>query len=235
MKSMKVSSPPGGCDLCQPPMPAKGNTGGCLHNGWGFVGVLKWHSSVGLGEHRMGNSSWMTHCYSFHWHGLYSTSTLLVIAASFSDWWFNFPPLLLFLHLLSSLFFFFSHFSTYTSAAYLLLRRPQAGDDLRFLEDGLAGELLQYCHDQQAGGSGPGRFLFPLSGDLSSRQWRWMEGMCFWSSFYHLLCIRRAAVMCCVVGGNGCCCLIMTDNLLLWWLCSKVKALMHMKVNGWTL
>lgn len=26
--------------------------------------------------------------------------------------------------------------------------------------------------------------------------------------------------------------LLMTDNLLLWWLCSNVKALMHMKVNG---
>lgn len=104
MKSMKVSSPPGRCDLCQPPMPAKGNTGGCLHNGWGFVGVLKWHSSVGLGEHRMGNSSWMTRCYSLPWHGLCSTSTLLAIAASFSDLWLNFPPLFFFLHLLSSLF-----------------------------------------------------------------------------------------------------------------------------------
>lgn len=169
---MKVSSSPGGCDLCQAPVPGKGNTGGCLHNGWGFVGVLKWHSSVVLGEHRMGNRLWMTHCYSIPWHGLYSTSTLLVIAASFSDLWFNFPPLFRFLHLLS-------HFSTHTSVVYLLLRRPQAGDDLRFLEDGLARELLQYCHDQQAGGSGQGRFLFPLSGDLCSRQWRLMEGMCF--------------------------------------------------------
>lgn len=39
----------------------------------------------------------------------------------------------------------------------LFLRRPQAGDDLRFLADGLAGELLQYCHDHQAGGSGKGK------------------------------------------------------------------------------
>lgn len=37
-----------------------------------------------------------------------------------------------------------------------LLRRPQAGDDLRLLEDGVAGELLQHRHDHQAGGSGQG-------------------------------------------------------------------------------
>lgn len=47
-----------------------------------------------------------------------------------------------------------------------LLRRTQAGDDLRLLEDGLAGELLQHRHDHQAGGGGPGRFP-PLSCDLS--------------------------------------------------------------------
>lgn len=50
-----------------------------------------------------------------------------------------------------------------------LLCRPQAGDDLRLLEDGLAGELLQYCHDHQAGGGGQGRFPFPLSCDLSKQ------------------------------------------------------------------
>lgn len=50
-----------------------------------------------------------------------------------------------------------------------LLRRTQAGDDLRLLEDGLAGELLQHRHDHQAGGGGPGRFP-PLSCDLSDRR-----------------------------------------------------------------
>ena len=161
MKSMKVSSSPGACDLCLPPVPGKGNTGACLHNGWGFVGVLKWHFSVVLGEHRAGNSSWMTHCYSVPWHGLHTASTLMVIAAIFSDLWLISPPsssssLFLSVHLLPS------HSSTYTSTVYLRLCRPQAGDDLRLLEDGLAGELLQYCHDHQAGGGGPGRFPFPF-------------------------------------------------------------------------
>lgn len=50
-----------------------------------------------------------------------------------------------------------------------LLRRTQAGDDLRLLEDGLAGELLQHRHDHQAGGGGPGRSP-PLSCDLSDRR-----------------------------------------------------------------
>lgn len=181
---MQVSSSPGGYDLCQPLVPGKGNTGACLHNGWGFVGVLKWHFSVVLGEHRAGNSSWMTHCYSIPWHGLHSASTLMVIAAIFYDLWLISPPsssssLSLFLHLLPALLFFFSHSSIYTSTVYLLLRRPQAGDDLWLLADGLAGELLQYCHDHQAGGSGQGRFPFPLSCDLSSRLWRWMEGNVF--------------------------------------------------------
>lgn len=103
MKSMKVSSSPGGCDLCQPLVSGKSNTGACLHNGWGFVGVLKWHFSVVLGEHRAGNSSWMTHCYSIPWHGLHSASTTMVIAAIFSDLWLISPPSL------SSLFFLFLH------------------------------------------------------------------------------------------------------------------------------
>ncbi len=138
-------------------------------------------------------------------------------------------PLFLFLHLLPSLFF--SHSSVYTATVYLLLHRPQAGDDLWLLADGLAGELLQYCHDHQAGGSGQGRFPFPLSCDLSSRLWRWMERMYFWSSLYHSLYIRRTAALC-VVGGNDCRCLIMSDHLFLWCLCSKVKALMYMKEHG---
>lgn len=140
------------------------------------------------------------------------------------------PPLFLLLRRLPSLFFF-SHSSTYASTVYLLLCRPKAGDDLRLLEDGLAGELLQYCHDHQAGGSGKGRFPFPLSRDLSSRPWRWMEGMYFWSSLYHSLYIRIAAAPC-VVGGNGCRCLIMSDHLLLWWLRSKIKALMYVRDHG---
>lgn len=41
MKSMKVSSSPGSCDLCQPLVPGKSNTEAYLHNGGGFVGVLK--------------------------------------------------------------------------------------------------------------------------------------------------------------------------------------------------
>lgn len=45
---------------------------------------------------------------------------------------------------------------------YPFLCRPQAGDDLWLLEDGLAGELLQYCHDHQASGSGQGRFSLPF-------------------------------------------------------------------------
>lgn len=67
------------------------------------------------------------------------------------------------------------HSSTCNSVVYLLLHRPQARDDLRFLADGLAGELLQHCHDHQAGGGGQGRFPSPLSCDLFSRLWRWME------------------------------------------------------------
>lgn len=121
-----------------------------------------------------------------------------------------YPSLFLFLHPFSS--FFPSHSFTYIFTVYLLLRRPQAGDDLRLLADGLAGELLQYCHDHQAGGSGKGRCPFPLSCDLSSRLWRWMEGLYFWSALYHSLYIRRAAPPC-VVGGNGCRCLIMSDHL----------------------
>lgn len=31
----------GACDLCQPLGSEEGNTGACLHNGVGFVGVLK--------------------------------------------------------------------------------------------------------------------------------------------------------------------------------------------------
>lgn len=111
----------------------------------------------------------MTHCYSVPWHGLHSASTFMVIAAIFSDLWLVCPP--------SSLSSF--PFSSPTTPrlpppcfpppplpppAYLLLCRPQAGDDLRLLEDGLAGELLQHCHDHQAGGSGQGMFLlFPFS------------------------------------------------------------------------
>lgn len=74
--------------------------------------------------------------------------------------------------------YFFSPPPT-SPTVYLLFCRPEAGDDLRLLEDGLAGELLQYCHDHQAGGSGQGRSLFPLSCDLSSPLQRWMGGACF--------------------------------------------------------
>lgn len=118
---------------------------------------------------------------------------------------------------------------------YLILCRPQAGDDLWLLEDGLAGELLQYCHDHQAGGSGQGRFPIPLSFDLLSTVWRWMEGMYLRSSLYHSLYIRIAAAPPRVVGGNGCRCQIMSDHLLLLWPCSKVKALMYMRDHGGTL
>lgn len=44
------------------------------------------------------------------------------------------------------------------------LLRAEAGDDLRLLEDGLAGELLQHRHDHQAGGGGPGK---PRPRDMS--------------------------------------------------------------------
>lgn len=236
MKSMKVSSSSGGCDLCQPLVPGKGNTWACLHNGSGFVGVLKWHFSVVLGEHRAGNSSWMTHCYSIPWHGLHSASTLMVIAAIFSDLWLISPPSLSSSRSLPppSLLAFFSPslFSTCTSTVYFLLHRPQAGDDLRLLADGLAGELLQYCHDHQAGGSGQGRFLFPLSCDLSSScEDGWRE--CISGGSFIIYYISEEVL--CVVGGNGCRCLIMNDRLLLWWLCSKVKTLMYMKAHGGTL
>lgn len=45
--------------------------------------------------------------------------------------------------------------ATFTDFCFSL-RRAQAGDDLRLLEDGVAGELLQHRHDHQAGGSGQG-------------------------------------------------------------------------------
>lgn len=112
----------------------------------------------------------MTRCYSIPWHGLHSASILMVIAAIFSDLWLISPPSS------SSLFsssaflpslFLLPLLHLYLRCISLLLCRPQAGDDLRLLEDGLAGELLQYCHDHQAGGGGQGRFPFPLSCDLS--------------------------------------------------------------------
>lgn len=102
---------------------------------------------------------------------------------------------------------------TSTSTVYLLFCRPQAGDDLWLLEDGLAGELLQYCHDHQAGGSGQGRFPFPLSCDLSSRLRRWMEGRCFWGSLLSFTIYQNSCCTLCCVGGNGCRCLIMRDHL----------------------
>lgn len=159
MKSMKVSSAPWGCDLCQPLVSQEANRGACLHNGGGFVGVLKWHFSVVLGKHRAGNSSEVTHCYAVSWHGLHSASTLMVIAAIFSDLWPISPPSFS-THLFplsSSTFCFSSPSHPPTSTVYHLLHRPQAGHDLRLLADGLAGELLQYCHAHQAGGSRQGR------------------------------------------------------------------------------
>lgn len=244
MKSMKVSASPGGCDLCQPLVPQEGNTWACLHNGGGFVGVLKWHFSVVLGEHRAGNSSWMTHCYSTPWHGLHSASTFVVIAAIYSDLWLISPPPLsssffsLPLPLPSLLYFFyFSPTPPPTSTVYHLLRRPQAGDDLRLLADGLAGELLQYCHDHQAGGSGQGRYplfsLCPLTSPATNEDgWRkCISG----AGLYHSLYISERSTPRCAVGGNGCMGLIVTDHLLLWWLCSKVKALMYMKAHEGTL
>lgn len=118
---------------------------------------------------------------------------------------------------------------------YLLFCRPEAGDDLRLLEDGLAGELLQYCHDHQVGGSGQGRSPFPLSCDLSSRLQRWMEGACFWRSFLSFAIYQNSCCALCCVGGNGCRCPMMSDHILLQWLCSKVTTLMYMKHHGGTL
>ena len=203
------------------------------------MGVLKWHFSVVLGERWAGNSSWMTQCYSIPSHGLHSVSTLIVIAAIFSDLWLISPPSLsscfLLLHLLSSLLLPPPSSPPIPIAVYPLLRRPQAGDDLRLLADDLAGELLQYCHDHQAGGSGPGRFLFPFVLWPLQTQWKIDgRGMYFWSFLYHLLYVRGAAALQ-VVGGNGCRCRIVSDHLLRWWLGSKVKALMYMKAHGGTL
>lgn len=123
------------------------------------------------------------------------------------------------------------HSSTCNSAVYLLLHRPQARDDLRFLADGLAGELLQHCHDHQAGGGGQGRFPSPLSCDLFSRLWRWMER---WILKFPLsgAYILEELLHSVFVGGNGSSCLIMRDHLLLWWLWSKVRALNLMKAYG---
>lgn len=196
MKSMKVSSSSGGCDLCQPWVPGKGNTWACLHNGSGFVGVLKWHFTVVLGEHRAGNSSWMTHCYSIPWHGLHNTSTLMVIAAIFF-WLMVYPSTLLILLSFSSSTFSPCFFSP--SSLYPLLRRPQAGDDLRLLADGLAGELLQYCHDHQAGGGGQGRFLFSLSCDLSSPcEDGWRECISVASfTIYYTVYQKSCCTLCC--------------------------------------
>lgn len=161
----------------------------------------------------------MTHCYSIPWHGLHSTTTFMVIAAIFSDLWLICPP--------SSLSSF--PFSSPTTSrlppcfppppllppAYLLLCRPQAGDDLRLLEDGLAGELLQHCHDHQAGGSGQGMFLlFPFCRVTSaSRRQRWMEGTCSRGSLLSFAMYQKRCRVPRYGGGNGCRCLIMSDHL----------------------
>lgn len=175
MKSMKVSSSPGSCDLCQPLVPGKGNTEAYLHNGGGFVGVLKWHFSVVLEQRAAIVHEWhivtlfpgMDYTLPVHWWLLllfsltyyHLSSFHIVLSPSVTS--LPLPPCF--------------HSSTCNSVVYLLLHRPQARDDLRFLADGLAGELLQHCHDHQAGGGGQGRFPSPLSCDLFSRLWRWME------------------------------------------------------------
>lgn len=183
---MKVSSSPGVCDLCQPLVSEKGNTGACLHNGWGFVGVSKWHFSVALEEHRAGNSSWMTHCYSIPWHGLHCASTFMVIAAIFSDLWFICPP-----SFLSS--FSFSSSTFWPPFFPLPLPPPvpplyissSAGPKQEMIYDFWRMVWQENCFSivmitklVEVGRVGFLSLCPVTSCDLSSHLRRWMEGMC---------------------------------------------------------
>lgn len=237
MKSMKVSSSPGGCDLCQPLVSGFGNAGACLHNGGGFVGVLKWHFSVVFGEHRAANGSWMTHCYSIPRHGLHSASTFMVIAAIFSDLWLISPPSVSTLPLsVSTLFPPFLLLPLLHLSIPPLCISSSAGPKQEMIYDFWRMVWQENCFSivmitklVEVGRVGfPSLFvLWPLQPPR-----RWMEEMYFRSSFYHSVYIRIAAAPR-VVGGNGCRCrLIMSDHLLPWWQGSKVKALKYMKGHG---
>lgn len=127
--------------------------GGCLQSPGGFVGELTWQ------EKRAVVHGWSIvspflhglHCFYLDSYCCYFLWLMSHLSA---------PPS--------------PSYSLYLNQC-CLLHRPQAGDDLWFLADGLAGELLQYCHAHQAGGSGQGKsatVCFPPP----KTPWGWMDG-----------------------------------------------------------
>lgn len=78
---------------------------------------------------------------------------------------FLYPPCPLCHSTASSFVHFFNPWQTFssTSALFLVFCRAQAGHDLWFLADGLAGELLQHCDDHQTGGGGKSEYSIPTA------------------------------------------------------------------------